>query len=65
MKFVRNFVFDYIMKEIRKYYVPFKSIFKGVKGKIKTNSKYIMNVKYRHPKEPQPRTEAQLLEYTN
>lgn len=39
MKFVRNFVFDYIMKEIRKYYVPFKSIFKGVKGEIKSNSK--------------------------
>lgn len=35
MKFVRNFVFDYIMKEIRKYYFPFKSIFKEVKGKLR------------------------------
>lgn len=39
IKFVSNLGFDYIMKEIRKYSSQFKSIFKEVKGKIKTNSK--------------------------
>lgn len=33
--------FYYIMKEIRKYSLPFKSILKEVKGKMKTNSKQI------------------------
>jgi hypothetical protein len=33
--------FYYIMKELRKYILQFKSMFKKVKWKMKTNSKQI------------------------
>lgn len=56
-----NLACDDIMKEIRKYSLQAKSIFKEVKGKIKTNSKQtevniIPNGPCSHPKELQPRT---------